>query len=597
MDLEDMMRNSHSIYLKISILLIATLLFGCSKVSSNQLDSEEANKNQKEEQNSGDEGSKDSLKNTPESFINNMSEDLSEEGLSFDSWDYYTDYNEREVNYIQLNESSIVFSGEGAFVSDNIISISKPGTYVVFGMLKDGQIVVEEKTGGLVRLILKDAIIHCEKGAPIDIKEAGKVMISLVPGTRNVLTDGISEDNSLSNTNATIYCESDLTLNGSGRLVMNAMNQNAIVSEGVLKMVEGDYEIRSVAHGIIGEEAVLIDAAKMKITSGKDGIRTSNDSVNSKGLIFMNRSEFVISSKQDGIQADKNLVVQDGVFTLNSEEDAIHSDGSISIKNGTFTIASGDDGIHADRSLSIAMADITITSSYEGIEGSMIHIKSGKLNIVSTDDGINVSGGSDGNKENSKEEEDSFMEGEGMLSFSGGTVTVYAGGDGIDINGSATMTGGTLIIEGPTNHANGAIDYDGVFEISGGTLLAVGSRKMAMAPSNTSKQNSLLLNLEEVIEEETLLCLLEGEDRIPVMAYLPSKSYQSIVYSSPLLEEGKSYTLSTGGNTTPKEAMNIYTPKAYEEGIDQAYVTINGTLTTYGELKKPDRQLLDEIIE
>ncbi|WP_312101810.1 carbohydrate-binding domain-containing protein [Lachnoclostridium sp.] len=644
------MKNSHTIYLEISIILVAILFFGCSNVSSNKSDSEGTTQNQ--EQNSVDNASKDTVKNTGESLsAANMSGNLLEEGLSFESTDYYEDYNEREVNYIQLNDSSIIFSGEGAFVSDNKISISKPGTYVIFGTLKEGQIIVEETTGGVVQLILKNATIHCENSAPIYIKEAGKVIISIAPGTKNMLTDGLADhDRKLSDPNATIYCSSDLTMNGAGSLVINATYQNAISSKGVLKIVEGDYEICAVGHGIIGKEAVLIDASRIKIASGRDGIRTNNDTENSKGLIFINRGEFMITSEQDGIQADKYLVLQNGnyeittgggstgsvkkenkeepllselmeiteydysrsakglksgediligngTFTLDSADDAIHSDGSISIENGSFTIASGDDGIHADASLTIAKAKIALTSSYEGIEGSKIAIKSGSLNIISSEDGINVSGGLNSKKENNDKEEDTFIEGSGILSLSGGIVIVSAGGDGIDSRGLVTMTGGTLIIEGSSNDANGAIVYNDVFEMSGGTLLAVGSSGMTMAPSITSKQKSILLNLKETVEGKTVLCLLEGEDRIPVMAYLPSKSYQSVVYSSPLLLEGKSYTLSTGGSTTPKEGMNLYTPKAYEDGIDKAYITIHDTLTTYGEMKAPIKLPLEGIIE
>ncbi|ABX40520.1 carbohydrate-binding domain-containing protein [Lachnoclostridium phytofermentans] len=644
------MKNSHTIYLEISIILVAIFLFGCSNVSSNKSDYEGMAENQK--QSSEDNISKDILKNTGESLsAANMSGNLIEDGLSFESADYYKDYNERKVNYIQLNDSSIIFSGEGAFVSDNKISISKPGTYVIFGTLKDGQIVVEETAGGMVHLILKNASIHCENSAPIYIKEAGKVVISIAPGTKNMLTDDLANhDSKLSDPNATIYCTADLTLNGAGSLVINAAYQNAISSKGVLKVVEGDYDIHAVGHGIIGKEAVLIDDSRIKIDSGRDGIRTNNDTEDSKGLIFINRGEFVINSKQDGIQADKRLVIQNGSFqiitgggstgsvekedkeelllndlmeiteydnsmsakglksgediligngsfTLDSADDTIYSDGNISIENGSFTIASGGDGMHADASLTIAKAKIALTSSNYGMEGSKVEIKSGSLNIVSSEDGIHVSGNLNSNKDNGDKEEDTFIEEKGILFLSGGNVMISAGGDGINSRGLATMTGGTLIIEGSPSNANGAIVFNGVFDISGGTLLAIGSSGTTMAPSITSKQSSILLNLEETVEGETVLCLLEGEDRVPVMAYLPTKSYQSIVYSSPLLLEGKSYTLSTGGDTTPKEGMNLYTPKTYEDGIDNANVTINGTVTTYGEVKAPIKLPSEGIIE
>lgn len=58
--------------------------------------------------------------------------------------------------------------------------------------------------------------------------------------------------------------------------------------------------------------------------------------------------------------------------------------------------------------------------------------------------------------------------------INGGTLTVNAGGDGLDSNGSINMTGGTVIVNGPTNSGNGALDYDGTFEISGGYLVAAG---------------------------------------------------------------------------------------------------------------------------
>ncbi len=63
--------------------------------------------------------------------------------------------------------------------------------------------------------------------------------------------------------------------------------------------------------------------------------------------------------------------------------------------------------------------------------------------------------------------------------ITGGDITITEG-DGFDSNGSASMTGGTLIIYGPTGNGNGAIDA-GSFDVSGGTLLAGESAGMAGA--------------------------------------------------------------------------------------------------------------------
>ena len=73
------------------------------------------------------------------------------------------------------------------------------------------------------------------------------------------------------------------------------------------------------------------------------------------------------------------------------------------------------------------------------------------------------------------------------LTITGGTITVEAGGDGLDRNGSIERTGGTVIVNGPTNDGNGPLDYPGTFNISGGFLVAVGSSGMAQAPSATQE--------------------------------------------------------------------------------------------------------------
>ena len=77
---------------------------------------------------------------------------------------------------------------------------------------------------------------------------------------------------------------------------------------------------------------------------------------------------------------------------------------------------------------------------------------------------------------------------DGLALVSGGTLTIDAGGDGFDSNGSAEITGGTVIVHGPLNDGNGALDVNGTFTISGGTLLAVGSSGMAETPDADSAQ-------------------------------------------------------------------------------------------------------------
>ena len=47
------------------------------------------------------------------------------------------------------------------------------------------------------------------------------------------------------------------------------------------------------------------------------------------------------------------------------------------------------------------------------------------------------------------------------LNISGGLVYVDSQGDGLDSNGNMTIDGGTVLVNGPTNSGNGAIDSNG----------------------------------------------------------------------------------------------------------------------------------------
>lgn len=98
-------------------------------------------------------------------------------------------------------------------------------------------------------------------------------------------------------------------------------------------------------------------------------------------------------------------------------------------------------------------------------------------------------------------------------------------------------------MDGPTNAGNGALDYNGTFEITGGTLIAVGAAGMAQNASSAT-QPSVLMNLSTTYTGEIVF----GE-----ISYSPTKSYSSILISSPELSVGDSYTLSIGG----KEVSSI----------------------------------------
>lgn len=78
-----------------------------------------------------------------------------------------------------------------------------------------------------------------------------------------------------------------------------------------------------------------------------------------------------------------------------------------------------------------------------------------------------------------------------LIQINGGKVVLDSQGDGVDSNGNVEITGGTLLVNGPSSDGDGAFDYDGEATISGGTVLVAGA--VGMAQSFTSGTQAFAL--------------------------------------------------------------------------------------------------------
>ena len=143
------------------------------------------------------------------------------------------------------------------------------------------------------------------------------------------------------------------------------------------------------------------------------------------------------------------------------------------------------------------------------------------------------------------------------------------------------MTGGTVIINGPTVFYNGALDFAGDFRITGGYLLAVGSSGMPQAPSTSSTQYSVMMSLLSPQPANTMVHI-ESEDGEGVLTFIPTKEYQLIVLCSSGLKNGVTYTVFTGGSSTGMVTDGLYSNGVYTAGTKMEIFTISSMVTTAG---------------
>lgn len=223
------------------------------------------------------------------------------------------------------------------------------------------------------------------------------------------------------------------------------------------------------------------------------------------------------------------FIVFDGArVKINSSDDAIHTNsGNVLIKGGTLDLTTLDDGIHADELVKIDGGEITVNGSYEGIEGAYVEIGGGTIYITASDDGINAAS-----------DDESVSE---HIIISGGTITVDASGDGLDSNGTIYVTGGTLIVYGPTTGADTGLDADGGILIDGGNVFVASSKEMLEIPASNSKSNVLVYGVNTVpAGSEIILTNADGGEMVRITL---KKQAQAIILSTPELATNGTYSL------------------------------------------------------
>lgn len=552
---------------------------------------------------------------------------------NFDADDLNSDVGSADMTVITLNGTSATVKGEGAQVNGRIITITSAGTYQVSGLLEEGQIIVDTGDEDLVHLIFNGIDISTSSNAPILVQNANKTVITLAAGTENLVTDERNELSDDSNeANAALFSNDDLIINGTGSLMVTGNAAHGIASDDDLKIVSGAIAVNALRNGIQGRDSIVVKDSSLVIEAGSDGLQSDNDEDADEGNIFIEGGSFEITSGHDGIQSVNILAIRNGEFNIttgggsgnvdrgitnqwgdwdrqesagdsdisekglktgvqliifsgdfqiDSADDTIHSNNVIQIHGGVFELASGDDGLQADSLLEINDGTLVLVQSFEGIESAQIIINGGSLSIVADDDGINGSAGNSEGMMGGRPGGGNFEGGTSTLSINGGDVIVSAGGDGIDINGSIEMTNGMVLVNGPTESMNGAIDYLGSFKITGGIFVAVGSIGMAEAPSANSTQAVLMVNFNSARQAGTLFHIESalGEN---IITFMPAKTYQSVVVSAPNLSMDETYLVYSGGSAEGHMNDGLYSNETYTPGTQVDSFKFTRTVVTLG---------------
>ena len=260
---------------------------------------------------------------------------------------------------ITLSDSGTKISGNGAYAYDGDVYIVYAGYYVLTGEMTNGSVIIDTGKTDKIWVSLDGVTLHCGDGAAIRVEQADKVFLTLADGTTNTITSGAQYDAEIiaSGVDGTIYSRDDLTINGSGALVIDGAYKHGVVCNDDLVIAGGEISISAAQDGIHANDSVRIREAALSISAGDDGITVSND--DETAFLYVESGSITIPACYEGMEAI-DITIAGGTIDIEAEDDGINANGSgdgsvIRITGGELTITnpSGRDGDGLDSNGSI----------------------------------------------------------------------------------------------------------------------------------------------------------------------------------------------------------------------------------------------------
>ena len=354
-------------------------------------------------------------------------------------------YDESAAVHIQLEGETAVCDSDAVSIDGSRITLLDEGTYLVSGALTDGQIVVDAGDTDKVQIVLAGASLTCADSAAIYSKSVDKVFLTLAEGTENTLTNGGSYTAiDKNNIDSVVFSKTDLTINGSGSLTINAQAGHGVVSKDELTITGGSYTVTAAEHGMTGKDSLAVAGGDFTIISGKDGLHAENADDSALGFLY----------------------VADGTFTITAQGDAVSASGALQVDGGTFDLTTGGGSASVTMTTGDSFAPGGMGGGPGGQDGAPLqgdppaggetppelpdNSGGGQLPELPAQPSGSETASAAETAEGTETAEDTVsqkgVKADGTLTFNGGTFTVDSADDCLHSGGALAVTGGTFTL-------------------------------------------------------------------------------------------------------------------------------------------------------
>ena len=219
---------------------------------------------------------------------------------------------------VTFNGDQITAASDSVQISGTTITLTEEATYLFSGTLDDGMLIIDADENAKLQLVLNGVDINSQTMAPLYIRTADKVYITLAEGTTNTLSNGGTftsiDDN---NIDATLFSKQDLTINGSATLTIISPSGHGITCKDDLVITGGVFSITSASHGIdVNDSVRMTGNVQLAIQAGKDGIHVENSEDASLGFLYISQGQLNIEAEGDGVSASASIQIEDGDFEI-----------------------------------------------------------------------------------------------------------------------------------------------------------------------------------------------------------------------------------------------------------------------------------------
>lgn len=472
---------------------------------------------------------------------------------------------------VTTTNSKIKYNVTGGYVTiDLLTNLVKNTEIIVSGKSNDGGLKIYGKNK--FKLTMNGVELASRRGPAINNQNKKALFVHLNEGTTNILKDStayVDDAHYVSTTAAEedrkgcFFSEGNMVFSGTGVLQVAARYRHGIATDswfytrpGVTIAiteaaknaihVKGDIDDNmgvKIAGGLIhatisspAGKAIKTDH-NVEISGGKVVLCTSGNAeydseekdlssaagINSEGGVTISGGNVTIKSKGDagkGINVTTDLTISGGeVFVattgnryeysseLTSSPKAVKADGNINISNGSLTIAA--------------------TGKCDGAEGleckKELTISGGDINVYAYDDAISATE---------------------IFNITNGTVYTYSSAnDGIDVNGTLTISGGQVTAIGGKSPEGGIdVDTKGKFVIDGGNVIALGGM-MEQNPDAAGKQNAIVYGGFSFAKKDIITVVDAANKKVVNIEAPRSLAAATMCFSTPDIAAGTAYTI------------------------------------------------------